>query len=408
MILTHFKTNGIRASLLCLGAVFVLLLSCCNNKVVEEGESPKRNILFYIGGDNNLSSEAIQKINEMRYGWKPGAGEMIIYLDGKNEGAFMLRINDTKGTDNNGVAIYGLDTVQVRGSENSADAEVLNQVINKFTTDFPADSYGMIFFSHASGWLPEGTLSRPRSMVIDGGTGTNREMEYYDFAGAIPDGRFDFIILESCLMADVMSMYELRNKAEYVMASSAEILSPGFTDIYGNKTMGLFNTAQSVDVVLKAFAQSYYDVITTAYPDENDDYCSLTMSIIKAKEMENLAAAAKVALQGKSIDQTTLTVDSIQTFDRPKELISSSVPRHSRYFDLGHTIDSLATKAQYEAFETQLNKTVVWKAATKRFLYYYNGFLIKRHSGLTTYIKQDDYPFLNSTFENSSWYKAIY
>jgi hypothetical protein len=64
-----------------------------------------------------------------------------------------------------------------------------------------------------------------------------------------------------------------------------------------------------------------------------------------------------------------------------------------------------------------MEKTIVWKAATDRFLIEinggvpdlntYNGFYIKHHSGLTTYIMQGVYPDLNSAYKNSSWYKAI-
>jgi hypothetical protein len=373
---------------------------------------PKRNILFYIGGDNNLSGEACEKINVIRAGWRPDKGEMIIYVDRHEDGAALLRVNSRKGDSGR----YGLDTIAVYGNENSAASSTLARVIKTLKQDFPADHYGMIFFSHASGWLPEGTLNRPRSMVIDqdGQTG-NREMEYDDFASAIPDRQFDFIILEACLMADVVSMYELRNKAGYILASSAEIVSPGFTYIYRDEIMRLYDTKNDVRTVVAGFGQSCYRFITTQFA-ENDVSCSFTISLIKADEMERLAAATKTALQGADPDATTVPVDRMQRFDRPNKLINTGYNRRSRYFDFARMMEEIASEAHYATFCEQLDRTVVWKAQTKRFLlggsdqapYFdeYDGFFIRRHSGLTTYIKQRDYPALNAAFENSSWYRV--
>jgi hypothetical protein len=380
---------------------------------------PKRNILFYIGGDSNLSGEADQKMNQIRQGWIPDQGEMIIYVDKTDVGAFLFRINGNKDAD----GYYGLDTLRNYGMENSAAPETLKRFINTVVSDYPADSYGMLFFSHASGWLPQGTLNYPRSLVIDDGESVREEMEYDAFAAAIPDKRFDFMIFEACLMADVISMYELRNKAEYVLASSAEIVSPGFggsngliTEIYKKEIMRLYDTKNDVKSVVSSFAQSYYDYIATI--PENNLYCSTTLSLIKMNGMEALASATKVALQGASIDETTLDVNSVQRFDRSKKLIKNGSV-NSRYFDFAHTIEQIASESHYKAFNEQLENTVVWKAATKRFLledrdvgvpdfYAYDGFFIERHSGLTTYILQDVYPYLNSKFKASSWYKAIY
>ena len=377
---------------------------------------PKRNILFYIATDEGLTidGDAPEKIDQVREGWCPGKGEMIIYVDRMGQqGSYLLRVNETK--DANGR--YGLDTLYYPyGEENSADPEVLSRVVNRVIQDFPADSYGMIFFSHGSGWLPEGTLSRPRSLVIDnnnGGGKNNKEMEYYDFAAAIPDKQFDFIILEACLMADVMFMYELRNKAEYVLASSAEIVTPGFggnnsivTNTYKDEIMGLYNTNGNVKDVVSGFAQSYCDYMMLKYSEYNF-YC-FTLSLIDMGEMNNLASVTKSILRGKSIDETFLIVDSIQHFDRPRSnQVVSGYGRSNKYFDFAHTIKNLVSDSEYKVFDDQMKKTVVWSAATKSFLLSDYGFYINHHSGLTTYIEQSVFPFLNSKYKESSWYKAI-
>ncbi len=359
---------------------------------------PRRNILFYIATDTDdgIDGDTLEKIKMIRAGWEPERGEMLIYADRYKSGATLLRINNTLTGD-----VYGLDTLERYGVENSADADIFKRFITQTTSDYPADSYGLIFFSHASGWLPEGMFSNPRSLVIDKGDGTRHEMEYTDFAAAIPDKKFDFIILEACLMADVMSMYELRNKADYILASSAEIVSPGFEPVYKNEIIGLFNTKKPVEEVVSDFGKAYYNYVETYYAGQGA-YYSMTLSLIKMSEMQNLATTTKTALKGKPIDQSTVQVNTIQRFDRPNGL--------NRYFDMGHVMQNLLL-SEYEIFNEQLKKTVVWKANTKNFFMGAggsNGYVINHHSGLTTYVEQSMYPNLNAAYKNSSWYKAVY
>ena len=58
--------------------------------------------------------------------------------------------------------------------ENSASPQVLKRVINDVTRLYPAKSYGLIVFSHGSGWLPSHTLvNGSRSIIID----NDNEME---------------------------------------------------------------------------------------------------------------------------------------------------------------------------------------------------------------------------------------
>ena len=422
----HWIKNMDSTFSLLIGVMAVtFFLSCCDREIIEP--SPKRNILFYIAtdADANIDGDVPGKIDQIRAGWKPNQGEMLIYADRRGTGAMLLRINNTL-TD----GLYSVDTLDIYGIENSADAAVLRRVINKVVNDYPADSYGMIFFSHATGWLPATTFNYPRSsqlmeqpdrneanvrsLVIDNGSGVKHEMDYVDFAAAIPDNLFDFIILEACLMADVMSMYELRSKAEYVLASSAEIVAPGFFYIYKDKIMGLYDTKKSVFSIVSEFAQAYHDFVIKSFP-ENNAFCSSSLGLIKMSEMNTLATTVKAALNGKMVSDATLTVDSIQRFDRLRSI--SNGQKKYRFFDLDNVMEELATGTQYAAFRTQLGKTVVWKASTKRFLLSdfngspdysdYDGFFFERHCGLATYIQQSEYPELNAAYEESSWYQVI-
>ena len=51
-------------------------------------------------------------------------------------------------------------------------------------------------------------------------------MEITDFAMALADHLFEFIIFEACYIAGIEVAYELRNKAPYIMSSDAPVVSP--------------------------------------------------------------------------------------------------------------------------------------------------------------------------------------
>lgn len=142
----------------------------------------------------------------------------------------------------------------------SASAETFGRVLQEVADAYPADSYGLIFFSHASGWLPAGTLQKPqtpqnrsRSIGVDDGGMGRSEMDMADFADAIPGGMFDFIVFETCLTAGAEVAYQLRGKTDFMLASSAEIVSPGFTPVYPLALRLLCDTSVETRTALEAF-----------------------------------------------------------------------------------------------------------------------------------------------------------
>lgn len=89
----------------------------------------------------------------------------------------------------------------------------------------------------------------------------------------------------------------------------------------------------------------------------------------------------------------------LQHFDRPGSY--GDIPARPRYFDFGQYMAYLAPERQAD-LDALLRKTVVWKAATPEFMAGYNGFTILTHSGLTTYIEQDEFPELNAAYKKTA------
>lgn len=377
-----------------------LLCGACIGEEYEgpDPNLPARTVVVYLGGDNNLSDETARKVEALRQGWTYTGNKCLIYRDSR-DGAQLLRLRGGCQT----TPTPYVETVREYGAEDSASAETFARVLRDIAAEYPADSYGLIFFSHASGWLPSGTLHNPgggtRSMGVDDGNGVRTEMEMADFAAAIPDGMFDFIVFETCLTAGVEVAYELRGKADYMLASSAEIVSPGFTPVYSSALRLLCNTAVSTESALEAFGQAYMDYVNTNYTGARR---SATLSLTDIREISPLAARMQAALRGHPARAFDLS--RLQFFDRPGSYGDS--PALPRFFDLDEWAEAVASPEEYEAFCVQLEHTVVWKASTATFMTGQNGYTIRRHAGLTIYVEQDAFPELNDAYRRSAWYRA--
>ena len=254
-------------------AVCFLLLVCgCHKENDTPVVLPARTLLVYLGGDNNLDAETYDKLVQIKNGWQDGTdGKIIVYQDTPFKDSPRLMEIDGKSE-------KGYITIHTYDQENSASPQVLKRVINDVTRLYPAKSYGLIVFSHGSGWLPPHTLvNGSRSIIID----NDNEMEITDFAMALPDHLFEFIIFEACNMAGIEVAYELRNKAAYIMASSAPVVSPGFTPIYAGSISCLLE--ENAD--LQRFAENYFHYWNLMEGDKR----SATISIIKTAGLSNLA-----------------------------------------------------------------------------------------------------------------------
>ncbi|MDR1718294.1 MAG: hypothetical protein LBS20_20865 [Prevotella sp.] len=354
----------------------ILSVSC----IYDEDIHPvNRVILVYLGGDNSLSDEVYEKIEVIRVGWdKENKGKLLIYNDPSGASPQLIEICTCHKENPIKEIIHTYD------EENSADSKVFGRVINEVRTIYPASSYGLILFSHASGWLPQETLKNPKSILID----NKREMDVTDFADAIPENYFDFIIFEACFMAGIEVAYELKDKADYILVSSAEIVSPGFTEIYKQSAISYLYESPAD---LKGFAQSAFNYFNSQSGFLN----SATLSIIKTSELDALGNIIK-----KNYNRdNTVDINTIQHFDRYT---------YHLFFDFEDYFSSyLQTDMQRQELSEAINSCIIYKAATFLFMDGYNGFEIKKHSGLTTYIQQEQFPYLNTEYQKLKWYKKI-
>jgi Clostripain family. len=365
--------------------LFLLLFSACEkDELLPADETPVsrfRSVLVYLGVDNNFHAEAQQKIEQLRTNWhKDTDGNLLVYADaGSNPVLIHIYHSELRGNVADTIAIYP-------ATENSANPAALTRTLERMQSDFPANSYGMVVLSHATGWAPA-EMSLPtlglRSIVLDRGTDEpNNYMELPDFANAIPY-KLDFVVFDACFMASVEVAYELKEKTDYIVASPAEVLAPGF--VHSTMMSHLFRPQPD----LTAVAREFYEY----YNQQSSSYRSATVSVIKTSALEALADFTKDVFASSGTGEEW--VNTVQTFGYKNQKI---------YFDLGDYLQKLSPE-RYDELQTIFDHCVLYKAHTPS--YYSDGThvlqTIDAFSGLSVYIPQTAYPAANEYYERLKW-----
>lgn len=69
------------------------------------------------------------------------------------------------------------------------------------------------------------------------------------------------------------------------------------------------------------------------------------------------------------------------------------------FYDFDDYISRIASADEYASFTEALSRAVIYKAATERFL----NITIKKYSGLSTYIPNPEYVYLNNFYKTLRW-----
>ena len=142
------------------------------------------------------------------------------------------------------------------------DKGTMRELLEIIRDGFKSDHYGLIFESHATGWLPEGYYNsglvrslkffasgkdgakEPQGYVsindvssvpvrsfgdhyyYEGTVRRSRQMEITDMAEAVPM-HLDYIVFDACLMGGIEVAYQFKDIADYIAFSPAEVLGAG-------------------------------------------------------------------------------------------------------------------------------------------------------------------------------------
>lgn len=383
-------------TLLFLLGISFLFSACHKSEHVKP--DPHRTVLVYMAGDNNLSKDGYTNIQAMLSGMKNISGRLVIYFDPFDAAPSLMTVRNSRA----GTLV--LDTLAVYPEENSASPEVLNRVANEVRHLYPANSYGLILWSHGLSWLPQkyanswnlnslrplrnADMPETKYFGMDNHTGTSGGsaiMNTEEMVEVLPEGYY-FILFDACFMSSIEVLYELRKKTQYVIASPAEVITDGFP--YDKIMSHLWGEEEDLIQICRNF-YNYYN----SHPN-GGNFRSATITLAKTEGIDRLASSVRAILAGKT-EFTSLWI-------YPNT--SNKLPQV--FFDLGDFMSSLASEQQYADFKKQLDRVVVYKMATEKL--FGKEMPEDKFSGITTYIPLPKWSNLNAYYYNLPWPMAVY
>ncbi|OFY38662.1 MAG: hypothetical protein A2X18_08255 [Bacteroidetes bacterium GWF2_40_14] len=365
--------------------LFSIIASCSKDN--DGNPEFRRVVILYFAANNNLSSYAASNIENLKQGFLPeeeSRNILLVYSHLSGSLPKLLRLyKDEAGKIHE-------DVVANYESQNSATPEVLKDMLNKVKIIFPADEYGLVLWSHGTGWLPKGYYGNPggfkifmndpyQDMVKSFAEDNGEEMEITELKAAIPY-KLSFIIFDCCFMGGIETVYELKDKSDYIVASPTEILATGFP--YDEIMRPLFeNTADLTET-----CQLYFDY----YNNMEGVYKSATISIFQTNKLQRVGDACKTVFNNNRSKIATLNMGTIQPYYR--------MDRHW-FHDLDDFIESIATPAEYLTFKTALEEAVIAKWTTPYFI----DIKIDSYSGVSTYIQNPANTYLDNFYKGYGW-----
>lgn len=413
-----------------------------NRHNTEEPESADRRVLlFYECAFNDIGSYMQKNMEDQNTGlpagYIPGKyGDVLLVYSRISKGrydytpvnSYLRRIYKTS----KGKVIS--DTLKVFGKETiAASPSTLSAVLTLVKEKFPAKGYGMVVSSHGSGWLPAGYYYSPSRFEDDhkGEVGTSRqgiavqsvghprlpvpegdlpdtdpfygmtrsigqdyikgsyyghEMSVSEFADAIPY-HLDYLLIDMCFTGGVEVAYGLKDKADYLGLSPAEVLGDGMFDYTKITSFLLDRTTPDLEGLFKDSFEMY--------DKQSGVYRSSTVNLVRTSGLDNLASVCARMINEYSDALADAPVDDIQGYYRQN--------RHY-FYDLVDIFEKCgASKADLEDLDKAVDGCVIYKNSTGQFLEEYD---IKAYSGFSMYLPCAGTPLLDLYYRKEVWNNA--
>lgn len=298
--------------------------------------------------------------------------------------------------------------VKTYPSFEAADPDCVAGMFADMQSMAPADSYGIIIGCHGKAWVPaySGVLRIPGKQDFE---------EYWKPAeGALPtrsfgdsgheldisalaailegmEKRAQYLIFDACFMANIETLYDLRNSADYIVASPCEVMGIGFP--YSQITPALLSDADVADK-MRQTCLNFYDYYRTQTGYNRSGCISLTV----ASELDGLA---EVMRRIHTAPKRSFDVASLQIY----EALSSPL-----LFDLGHYVVSFCTDAVLlDEFDAQMARAFPedCRLHTDTFYSAYNQQMnpVNFYTGVSVSEPSSQYTAEN---QQTTWYRATH
>lgn len=230
--------------------VSLLILGACSDEIPGYHQSlrAKRVILAYLVANNNLDNYIMKNVQWMYQSLSTAQDTctLVVYYKPYSSNKYLETAEilefqtDGYGKINGQEVLTGssltTENVIAQAKHHQArlgiatDPDIMKENLRMMQDIAPAESYGLIFGSHASGRLPSPTAVQSRSFGWDGIQSNTIDIPKLatTLEQSFPSGNLEFTLFDACMMGTAEVFYELRNATHYCVASVMETPVAGF------------------------------------------------------------------------------------------------------------------------------------------------------------------------------------
>lgn len=391
-------------------SVFVLplsILSSCRDSIDfpdnpipgAEHDTLECLTIVYIAAENSLSDYALKDLNEMQSAVAdiPDDCGLVAFVDD----VCMPRIVRFRAS----AGMVVCDTLHVFSEDFcSSDTLGMRSVFDRIWSLQPARNMNIVLWSHGSGWIRSAKTQRNRSIGIDNGnngfsnnsTSVIEIDELAAFMETLPL-KPRLIMFDACFMQCVEVAYALRNSAEWLLASPAEI--PGNGAPYHLMMKHFFARDFDIETLLNAYYAAY----------ENSRY-GVVLSAVRCSAMQQLADCTARFVPTLFRRGYSVTHDSVLAY-LPGGYFKSGYC-YPDYFDALDVMNRMLDAEAFGQWSEAYDSAVLCKAASPS---YYSAIHMRtyavdsaRFGGMSMYLPSEaaEYSVFNRDFSETEWYSA--
>lgn len=306
--------------------ISILVLNACSDEIPEYHESAraKRVVLAYMAANSpsdNIDACIMKNLQWMYESLSTAKDTctLIVYYKPSNKNQYIKTAEilefqtDGYGKINGQEILQGssltIENVIAQAKHHQAqlgiatNPDIMKENLRIMQDIAPAESYGLILGSHATGWLPSTNAQYSRSFGIDGDTSNaiNIPELATTLEQSFPSGNLEFTLFDACMMGTAEVFYELRNATHYCVASVMETPIAGFP--YDRFFINLYE-----DVI------DYAKICSETVQFNKENKWWGTYAAVDCTAMEEVAQAIQAELLSHQSELQTLDYTQVQQY----------------------------------------------------------------------------------------------
>ena len=358
---------------------FLFLVSCSQyDEPITEEVMNEKTLFMYLPWSSNLTSYFYQNIKDMESCIEKMGGlhneRVIVFISKTSTEASLFEIKYENGE------CQRIDIKPYSYPAFTTETGI-TQILEDVISYAPAKRYSMIIGCHGMGWLPVKASRALRSQEklhwdytdrpltrYFGGTTSEYQTDISTLSSAIENTgvKMGYILFDDCYMSSIEVAYELKDVADYLIASTCEVMAYGMP--YTTMGKHLLGTPD-----YKAVCDDFHEFYS------NYSVPCGTLSVTDLSKIDEMASFMRYVNSNYSFDDYQR--GQLQNLDGYSPTI---------FYDFGDYINLLleqnvAPEGLKSEFEMRLNELVPYKTNTAQFYTATRGPIkINRYSGITT------------------------